>query len=672
MKATPDLLLCGRGRVASLALPLDVFVAAFAAWTMLCHAVVLSGGSFRSLQASALTAAVGAVLLFCLLRLPAPPKSAAPTPPLSGGRGFGAELLWLLAAIGIGVYYFLSASFLIYWLLCSAFVAVLLLSPTTPRPAENAADPRAGPPARVQMAVLVSLVCVAVAVTLLSSRPDADDAYYLNVAIAALDAPHRELLAMDTMHGDPGLPPLATFYQAHTYELLVAFVAELSGIDAATVYYRIGPALFACLLVLAYWLLFRELVGAWAMAGVVVAVVALIAWGDAHRTYGNFAFVRLFQGKAVMVSLWIPAAMYYAARFTRRHDFASWLGMALTQTIAVGFSSSAIIVAPLAVAVTLLGAMRFTRQDLQRLVLGVGSSAYVVLLAATLFQRVAAHSLQGDGAYPVPAFGESIKLVLGELPRAALALAAVPLAAVLARRMPRPRMVQGMALMTLLLVLNPYASVVASWLVVNMSWRIYWAIPMALWIGLAGAGLAMLAAQRGRWRLGLVTALVYVAVFAGVPGYWTLSSQNHNAFGRFQFPVPAERDIAREVATLARDGYVLVPWQVSAWIPTLHRPPRVIAVRPNYVYILENGLGPPPAAERAFLTAFVSGAPQAVQPAAEQLGRWQSLLAAYQVDVIAVPVSHPLGTAVGDRLAALGYVRRGVPGYDLWHMAEGS
>ena len=50
------------------------------------------------------------------------------------------------------------------------------------------------------------LAAAGVVLTLISHRPDADDAFYVNVAVAAADAPGRALLSVDTMHGIPGLP----------------------------------------------------------------------------------------------------------------------------------------------------------------------------------------------------------------------------------------------------------------------------------------------------------------------------------------------------------------------------------------------------------------------------------------------------------------------------------
>jgi len=62
--------------------------------------------------------------------------------------------------------------------------------------------PAEGP--RLEIAVLILGVgCAAVA--LVAHRPDLDDSFYVNVAVAAADSPERPLLREDTLHGIPGL-----------------------------------------------------------------------------------------------------------------------------------------------------------------------------------------------------------------------------------------------------------------------------------------------------------------------------------------------------------------------------------------------------------------------------------------------------------------------------------
>jgi len=47
----------------------------------------------------------------------------------------------------------------------------------------------------------------------------------------------------------------------------------------------------------------------------IILVVLLVILGETHHSYGNFAFVRMHQGKAVLVTLMVPLIFFYAWSF---------------------------------------------------------------------------------------------------------------------------------------------------------------------------------------------------------------------------------------------------------------------------------------------------------------------------------------------------------------------
>ena len=64
------------------------------------------------------------------------------------------------------------------------------------------------------------LAATVVVVTLISHRPDTDDAFYVDVAVATADIPQLALLSVDTMHGIPDLPLHLPVYRVDSYELM--------------------------------------------------------------------------------------------------------------------------------------------------------------------------------------------------------------------------------------------------------------------------------------------------------------------------------------------------------------------------------------------------------------------------------------------------------------------
>ena len=57
-------------------------------------------------------------------------------------------------------------------------------------------------------------------------------------------------------------------------------------------------------------------------------VLVLVAAGETHRWYGNFSFVRMWQGKAIFLSVFMPLVYAYALRFAVRPNLRDWTMLA--------------------------------------------------------------------------------------------------------------------------------------------------------------------------------------------------------------------------------------------------------------------------------------------------------------------------------------------------------
>ena len=89
------------------------------------------------------------------------------------------------------------------------------------------------------------------ALALLAHRPDLDDAFYLNLAVAAVDQPQAALLAEDTLHGIAGLPVHHPVYRVHTWELWNALWSWLTGVPVIAMFHWVSASLAAALVPLA-------------------------------------------------------------------------------------------------------------------------------------------------------------------------------------------------------------------------------------------------------------------------------------------------------------------------------------------------------------------------------------------------------------------------------------
>jgi hypothetical protein len=206
-------------------------------------------------------------------------------------------------------------------------------------------DSRAGRSAEIQLWLLAA---AAVVLTLVSHRPDVDDAFYMNAAVSTADAPGQALLSLDGMHGIAGLPLYLPVYRVHSFELLNGALSYLTGIPVIYCFHWLSAAAAALLAPLAWATLFRILTPRQWLASVVTLAVVLIAAGETHRWYGNFAFVRLWQGKAVFLTVGRTADLRVRAALRRASQPARLAMLAAAQIAAVGCTSSALWAAPVA------------------------------------------------------------------------------------------------------------------------------------------------------------------------------------------------------------------------------------------------------------------------------------------------------------------------------------
>jgi Family of unknown function (DUF6077) len=688
---------------------LDGSVVLFGVWTLWCWTVQALGASFHTLVLLAWVPLLAAAAALRWLPAPDPacsgaaaamgvvakPEAEALQPRALVVAAAVAGLVMVVAvAAGKGAYP-------VYWVLAVGVLVAAGLrarrdAPDPAAAADGARAPAAAPPAvpalpapltsaapchkggGAALVALFALCVLAAGVTLAAHRPDADDSFYLNLVVTALDRPAEPLLAYDGLYGERGLPPFETWYRLKSYEPLVATLSRLGGVDPKALYYLVFPALFAVLCVLAHWSALRCLGGRpGAVAGAAAVVLALLAWGDVHQAFGNFAFVRLFQGKAVAVVVAVPAALSYAAGFCRAPGARTWMLLALVQAAAVGISGSAVVAVP--ITALLLVAAWSAAERRPALLLWGGAAALPIagFAAATVARMPLAQRLAISWAdvTQLPALSTlGLSAVLGTGPRARFALFALLLAPLLAAPGRRRRCAIAYVLALLLAVMNPWTPALAGRFVQRFLWRIFWAVPFPLLIGLCAQRLATLRRRRGAappaapepraawprsprspgwpdWLPGAAAAAGFSVIFACLPGTWTLSPHDGTRLGLPALKVPPEHELAATLIALSRPtDLVLAPYDLAEWVTTFRRHPRLIGVRPDY-YGAVAGEGPRGIDERRRLEALVGG-PATSQPPPPLAGDL-ALVAGRGVDLVAVDTSLPWAAPLASGLAAM-------------------
>jgi hypothetical protein len=589
----------------------------FALWTLCAHAVVFAGGSLSALIGLyALALALWAFAARGWRRRradradPAPPPAAEPAPEPEGAetpawRGAVAPVLAGSAA-ALALW---RASPLLTWtlwvlVLSAAAVAFVLRRPTRFEP------PRRSPRAEWGLLAL-ALACALY--TLCVHRPDADDAFYVNLAVGAIDLPELPLLARDTLHGRFDLPIHYAAYRLHSWELWNAALAKLLGLPPLAIFHLVSAALAAALVPLAHAALFRRLTPRVWIWTTLALVVVLAAPGDTHRWYGNFAFVRIWQGKGVFLFVFTPLIHAYALRFAERGDRGSWLLLAAAQVAGLGCTSTAIWAAPVAALMALACALRPRPADLRRFAIGALCCAYPI--AAGL-------AIKSDMAGAIPELARSfapgrqldvaLHTVLGHGRLYAVCLLAVFAAWSLQRGLAR-RFAIVLPLAVALVLLNPW---IDAWVRANVSgpslWRVMWALPVPtlLALGVVAPLSVRATATAGGWaspRARAAACLALMLLFAcWVPRFPGFDRHNGASVGWPRLVLPETERWARALNEIAPRERVVAPPSVSTWVPIRRGHAYPLMVR-SYLRPLRERIGRVAYRDRMVMTQYVDG-----------------------------------------------------------------
>jgi hypothetical protein len=587
----------------------DAALVAFALWTVCCHAAVAAGRGLMALlllYAVVLTAGLVLWVRWRPRSVEAPPAAApdaaAPVPPL-------VRVAALIAGVTAVLLFAVRRDVMQLW-----WSAVVVLVPAAVAVAYREAI-RIPTPTRSRSleSQLWLLAAAAVVLTLVSHRPDVDDAFYMNAAVTTADSPGQALLSLDGMHGIAGLPLYLPVYRVHSFELLNGALSYLTGIPVIYCFHWLSAAAAALLAPLAWAALFRILTPRQWLASAVTLAVVLIAAGETHRWYGNFAFVRLWQGKSIFLTVVAPLLYAYALRFAARPNRRDWAMLAAAQIAAIGCTSSALWAAPVAAGTALCCGVRPSLRGLRTVLIGTFASAYV--LAAAWMVRTSVVGIISVGAttraqraaLSGPALENALFVALGDARLLIFAVAALLTAWVFAPPGLGRRFAVGAPLVMMLGLLNPY---VAARVIANVTgpafWRTMWALPVPILMTMVlAAPLYLDSRARPPTRRALWVGLLAAVAFL-IPQYGGLSAQNFVYLGWPGLKVPdVEYRWAEAVnESVPQGAHVLVPTDVGAWIVTFHHHAFPLTVR-SYLHTTKGVLEAEELLQRSAMQRFV-------------------------------------------------------------------
>ena len=598
---------------------ISYFVIAYATWTVYVNVITTMRASFDTLiRGLPLILAFALALAFVWTKTSIHASTYKQIVPTSATSSFApphALAILSLAALWVLVLS-ITGNYLLFW-----WAAVIALGAGWISSAE--ANPISLHPTPLNIRSLVIVLAVgaaAICVTLIANRPDADDSFYLSIPATLLRFPEKSVLLNDTIYRIGNLPIQLPVYRIHSYEVLIGAIARITGAQPTTIAYMVFPPFFALLSIIAWTQLLRLLAPTqWALT-LIVLFLCVLMLGEAHQSYGNFAFVRMFQGKAILATVMVPCIVYLALEYSRQGKISNWLVLFAAQVAAIGITSSGLFVAPAAAGFALVSAWSPNSRSTRHLVLGLLASSYVFLAAGVL-----AFITHGGEGFVSSTVVLPLKALVDQTlgPWSAMLLLTTLLASwSFTEGRSQSRFLLAISLCFLLSVLNPYTyQFVADHLTgPSTYWRLFWALPLPFMLAILLVGVTKHAIRIRPivFAIGAMVALgaSFILFFSHTS---SLRKANHVSLGAPGFKVPPlNYSVAKELTSIIpEDGTVLATEGVATWLPTFVVHPKLLATRLMY---LRGAFGPDEAKRRISLVQYLSGKSRSANAPSELRG----------------------------------------------------
>ncbi len=646
-------------------------------WTLCCHQVVLRQAAFESLWPLLPIAIILAIAGFaitvsegCTYPDHHPEESLSLSP--------AGIALPLAVAVILVILYGITNNFMLFW--SSTTVALALAYWQLMR--QGAPSIKLYLPASGSWQALLGLGIIAIIATAVIHRTHGDDAFYLNLIVAALDHPDQPLMLHDRMHGLPNLPLLLPVYRIHSLELLAAAVTQITGISHLWVRNFWQPLAIAPLVIFASALFFRVFVPRHWLTLTSINTILLVVLTTAAGL-GNFSFGRLQQGKPIFVAILVPLIIVYTLRYLTAPTIERWLILIVANIAAVGASSTALYAAPLTVCLTACGYWYPTREATTRSALAMTTGFYPLGLALMFMLQVKESSPNMTNLEFEAIANNDFVLQLHHGAGGYFFWVAVLSSWAVFQDSSRRRFFLGIILAFMLGFMNPYLQ---EFWAVNLTGvptfaRLWWVIPRHLLLTLI-LSFPLLYYPFVRYEkqvklLGCGLAATGLIILSG-----SLSPNLHSPqidFNRIQYRFPPQPKLPNERLDLIRriqakipaGSYILVPAapvgkevagdELARWMIVDRQPLYPIVVTESYLQVT-NFFSEPEAQRRRWLSQYISGTYRT--PNGPEL--LEQSVAELSIKGVIVPLSNPWEPEIDKILSALGFRMTVIDDYALW------
>jgi hypothetical protein len=376
-------------------------------------------------------------------------------------------------------------------------------------------------------AILLACCLFSVFLCLASYRPDTDDCFYVPNVVYYLQNP-GEPMGFAIHYIESGGQPFVSYHRGSIpFEYVQGITAYVGHLHFLTIYYLIAPALIGFMIPLVWYYSLSRFVRSprATVFGTVVICLCLLLMGGAHRSFGNFAFNRIFQGKTVVLAVAIPLFAALSVDYFRAPSMRSWLYLLALSTAMVGCTVAAAMLVPLlAIVLALAGSIAYVsgvKTKIERGFWYMCSLAYTAAYAVSIL-LYSTKEVGSESALNVtwPAtYAGHLKFVLSD-PAAIVFMTVGTIGSVVFLKGRDRRFLIAWFAATVVLYLNP---LVAPFMIEhvtspNIYWRLFYLLPFPLVIGLSVAAPATMLEGRSRaWRVCVPGALILLLLLAHLP-----------------------------------------------------------------------------------------------------------------------------------------------------------
>lgn len=194
--------------------------------------------------------------------------------------------------------------------------------------------------------VVLGVFCLLFNVLVL--RPDADDFSFFHRALYGVLHLDDPIATFHTAHDIKNLPSISPVHLTTSIEVMTALLAHVLGIQPLFFYQILTGSLCLFLLPFVYYVFYRYFGFShnYSYIGVVIVIFLYIFSGDSHQDWGNFTLVRAWQGKCILIYLFVPLTALLTYRYMQFSSLADILRLHLAAICSIGLSGTAFFLIP--------------------------------------------------------------------------------------------------------------------------------------------------------------------------------------------------------------------------------------------------------------------------------------------------------------------------------------